>query len=127
MSYCPYHKKVIPHKVNYPVDVESSVPPELRANDPNTSMPPPPVNGGLYGGKQSTKPWASIPVIPTATYMIHYNLRSANPPPGAIFQYPGGQRTGNNYTPMPGVVWYNDGSVGHDGLYKMKVIDDINN
>lgn len=124
MSYCPQHKNIISQKVNYPVDVESSVPPELRANDPNTTLAPPPVNGGLFSGPQSTQPWAAIPVPPSATYMIHHNLVSAGPPPGATEQYPGGQRTGNNYTPMPGVVWYNDGQHGHDGMYKIKAINE---
>jgi len=121
MSYCPHHKKIISQKVNYPVDVESNIPPELRSSDPYTQMPDPPINGGLFSGPQSTRPWASIPVVPTATYLIHVNLKSANPPPGATVQYPNGQRMGNNYTPMPGVDWYNDSSQGHDGQYRLKV------
>lgn len=79
----------------------------LRDNDPFTAIPKPPPNGGLYGGPQSNKPWATIPVIPTAANMINKNLLSANPPPGANVQYPGGNRLGNNYQTMPGVYWYN--------------------
>jgi len=78
-----------------------------RSYNPNISMPPSPKNGGLYGGEQSNKPWASIPVTPTATNYINNNLKSANPPPGAIYQYVGTDRFGNNYTPTPGVKWYN--------------------
>lgn len=68
-------------------------------------IPPPSLNGGLYTGEPFKKnaPWANVPVIPTVGYMIHYNLRSANPPPGAIYQYPGNIRPGNNHEEMPGV------------------------
>ena len=34
------------------------------------------------------------------------NLASANPPPGAIDQYIGTNRPGNNYTAMPTLYWY---------------------
>lgn len=72
------------------------------------SMPPPPpsLNGGLYTGEPFAKdaPWRNFPAIPDAGYLIHYNLRSANPPPDAIYQYPGNVRPGNNYQTMPGVT-----------------------
>ncbi len=69
--------------------------------------PPQALNGGLYTGEPFLKnaPWANIPVIPDADYMIHYNLRSANPPPGALTQYPGMTRPGNNFQAMPGVKY----------------------
>ena len=67
--------------------------------------------------------YASIHVIPTATNMIHNNLRSANPPPGAIHQYPGTNRDRNNYIPMPGVFWYNDTHHVNQGPYSIKVIE----
>lgn len=68
--------------------------------------PQPSLNGGLFTGEPFAPgaPWGTVPVVPDAGYMIHYNLRSANPPPGAIYQYPGSHRPGNNYTPMYGVA-----------------------
>lgn len=74
-------------------------------NNKNFVPPPKPsLNGGLYTGEPFAKdaPYANVPVVPDAGYMIHYNLRSANPPPDAIYQYPGGERPGNNHQPMPG-------------------------
>lgn len=86
----------------------------------NKSVPPPPrrLNGGLYTGQPFEKdaPWANLSVIPEAGYMTYVNLRSANPPPDALMQYPGNIRPGNNYQYMPGVsrlsiktnLWCND-------------------
>lgn len=70
-----------------------------------TPPPKPVLNGGLYTGKPfaDNAPWANVPVIPDVSYMIHKNLKSAHPPPGAEFQYPGGNRPGNNTQIMPGV------------------------
>lgn len=106
MNNCNYYQI----NLNQPykdVDEKTNVDFHSRSSSPLTSMPPPAKNGGLYGGEQSTRPWASIPVTPTATNLINNNLRSANPPPGAIVQYVGTSRIGNNYTAMPGVKWYN--------------------
>lgn len=96
-----------PTKQMMSIDEVGTVAPELRASGPNEAMPQAPPNGGLYGGPQSSKPWANIPITPTVANLIHYNLKSANPPPGATEQYPGTQRMGNNYQAMPGVGWYN--------------------
>lgn len=67
--------------------------------------PPRKLNGGLYTGEPFKKDslHANVPVIPDTGYMIHYNLRSANPPPGAIYQYPGNIRPGNNFQHMNGI------------------------
>lgn len=77
--------------------------------DPKSYVPPPPpsLNGGLYTGEPFKKgaPYANIPVTPDAGYMIHYNLRSANPPLDALFQYPGNIRPGNNFQTMPGIKY----------------------
>jgi len=108
---------------NIPVDVESEIPLHLRWNNINTEAPPPPVNGGLFSGEQEVGPHASIPVVPTATYMISKNLLSANPPPGATEQYVGTNRSTNNYVPMPGVYWYNDTHPINKGPYSMKVVE----
>ena len=61
-------------------------------------------------------------MVPTTTNMINKNLRSANPPPGATEQYPGTNRYGNNYIPMPGVYWYNDTHPVNFGPYAIKVV-----
>ena len=68
----------------------------------------PALNGGLYTGTPFLKgaPWANVPVIPDVDYMTNVNLRSANPPPDATTQYPGGPRPGNNNQAMPGVDLY---------------------
>ena len=118
--YCPQTIISVPRTDDYPVDVQSGVPPEVRSFNPNTAVPPPVPNGGLYGGPQSTSPWASIPVAPTTTNLIHNNMRSANPPPGATEHYPGNNRTGNNYTPMPGISWLNAGGSNFNGKYRLK-------
>ena len=70
-----------------------------------TSLPKPSINGGLYTGElfQKGAPWANVPVVPDSGYIIHYNLQSANPPPGAEYQYPSGLRPGNNNPVLPGV------------------------
>lgn len=61
------------------------------------------------GGASISKcngPWCSIPVKPNVSNMINNNLKSANPPPGALTQYPGTDRLGNNTMLMPGVKSY---------------------
>tara|TARA_B110000238_G_C15839147_1_gene316131 strand:+ start:182 stop:544 length:363 start_codon:yes stop_codon:yes gene_type:complete len=112
-------------KDSYLVDPESSVHYVERDYSPDSKMPPPVKNGGLYGGKQSNKPWMPIPVTPTATNYIHNNLRSANPPPGAMEQYVGNIRLGNNYTAKPGIKWYVP-SKSSCGPYSMQVVSNTN-
>ena len=122
MGYCPYMdiSDIKSNKGSYTTLTEGLIVPEKRSINANTSIPDSLANGGLYGGMQSTGNWANIPVIPTDTNMIHYNLRSANPPPGATEQYVGTDRPGNNYAPMIGIYWYNPES--SNGLYKMMVM-----
>ena len=55
--------------------------------------------------------------------MIHHNLKSANPPPGAIYQYPGTIRCGNNYMAMPGVIWYTNAPVGNEGPFLIQTTE----
>lgn len=112
-------------KDSYNIDPESNISFEERDFSPFSKMPPPSKNGGLYGGKQSNKPWMPIPVTPTATNYIYNNLRSANPPPGAMEQYVGNIRLGNNYTAKPGVKWYVPKNP-NCGPYSMQVIDKRN-
>ena len=77
------------------------------------NIPPRSLNGGLFTGEPFAEgaPYANVPVIPDASYVIHYNLRSANAPEDAYYQYPGGgNRPGNNTALMPGVT------VGANGI-----------
>lgn len=113
-QWCPYQSLASPPPnvpVNHLVSVDDTgnIALDQRSSGPNEAMPTSPPNGGLYGGPQSTKPWANIAVTPTVANLIHNNLRSANPPPGATEQYPGTQRMGNNYQTMPGISWYRPG------------------
>ena len=104
---------------NYSIDVNSNVPLHLRDNNPFTQINRNTVNGELYGGNESNKPWMPIKVTPTATNFIQRNLLSANPPPGATEQYVGTNRIGNNYTAMPNIHWFNPSS--STGPYHLKV------
>lgn len=104
---------------NYKILIESKVKPEERSSGPNEYIPPRAPNGGMYGGPPCERPWLPIEITPTATNLIANNLLSANPPPGAIEQYIGTNRLGNNYTAMPEVYWYNPDD---KGPYNLKVL-----
>ncbi len=70
-------------------------------------IPMPDPSAHLFTGQGfcENAPWRAYPVLPTAAYMTNVNLRSANPPPQALFQMHLGLRPGNNTdTKMPGVV-----------------------
>lgn len=121
MDFCPLHKAFVPFDTDYPTDLKSEIPMHLRASGINDRIPTPVPNGGLYNAPQATGPYASIPVAPTGTNMTYYNLRSANPPPGAITQFQGTNRLGNNYTAMPGVYWLNDSQNDHQHKYRIHV------
>ena len=110
---------------DYPVDVKSKVHPYLRAQDTETAMKPPKVNGGLYCGPQNNAPWMPIPAPATTTYFMQHLVKNADPPPppGITEQYPGDNRLGNNYTPMPGVNWYASAYERNKGPFNIKVID----
>ncbi len=111
---------------DYAVDVKSNVHPYIRSEDTQSSVPAPMVNGGLYCGPQNDAPWMPKYVPPTTTYFMQSLVRNADPapPPGAAEQYPGDNRLGNNYTPMPGVNWYNSAYPRNAGPFNIKVIDD---
>ena len=110
---------------DYPVDVKSRIPPELRDTSPNTAMPMPLPNGGLYRGPQINKWFVPQEVVPTTTYFNQVLLRNSDPgpPPGATQHYPGTQRLGNNYVSMPGVNWYNSAYPRNAGPFNIKVSD----
>ena len=118
MGYCPY-MDITSIKGSYKTLTDGLITPEKRMSNENTEIPVSLPNGGLYGGQQSTGAWANIPVVPSDANLIHYNLRSANPPPGATEQYVGTDRPGNNYAPMIGVYWYNPEE--YNGMYRMAV------
>ena len=118
MGYCQYMDISSKHG-SYKTLTDGLIAPEKRMNNDNIAIPESLPNGGLYGGPQSTGPWANIPVIPSDTNLIHYNLRSAKPPPGATEQYVSTNRLGNNYVPMIGVYWYNPEETY--GMYRMNV------
>lgn len=120
LGYCPY-MEIKSQKGSYPTLTSELLAshPESKGSYENTTIPPSPPNGGLYNAPQVTAPWGNIPVIPSDLNLIHYNLRSANPPPGATEQYVGTDRMGNNYAPMIGVYWYNPEQ--SNGMYRMMV------
>jgi hypothetical protein len=76
---------------------------------PGHVIPPPrALNGGLFTGEPFLEgaPWANVPVIPDVDFMTNVNLRSANPPTEALFQYPGNTRPGNNFNQNTGLQGY---------------------
>ena len=73
---------------------------------PVNQVPGPSYNGAVTIGEACIGAHCSIPVTPQVSNMINNNLRSANPPPGAIINYPGTVRLGNNSFNMPGVQDY---------------------
>jgi len=88
-------------------------------------VPPPPraLNGGLFTGEPFLEgaPWANVHVIPDVDYMTNINLRTANPPPQALFQYPGNVRPGNNFQKNTGLSLY-QGSPGFDAPYNFSCL-----
>ena len=110
---------------DYPVDVKSDIPPELRNKNPYSVMPAHVPNGGLYRGPQINKYFVPQEVVPTTTYFNQVLLRNSDPgpPPGATEHYPGTQRLGNNYISMPGVNWYNSAYPRNAGPFNIKVSD----
>tara|TARA_Y100000991_G_scaffold210757_1_gene192391 strand:+ start:625 stop:1698 length:1074 start_codon:yes stop_codon:yes gene_type:complete len=105
---------------NIPIDIKTNVPPTQQWTNPNVAAPAPQYQGGIYTGPQAYGPWGFIPVTPTTSNMIHNNLKSANPPPGATVQYPGTNRLGNNFSSMPGVSWYNNTTEMNPGQFRIK-------
>ena len=59
-------------------------------------IPGPSYNGAVTIGEPCVGPHCSIPVTPTSGYYTYYNLRSANPPSGAIYHSPSTYRLGNS-------------------------------
>ena len=124
LLYCPFIEINAPKGGSYTTLTNGTVAHEKRSMNENTAIPDPMPNGGLYNSPQSTGVWANIPVIPSDTNLIHYNLRSACPPPGATEQYVSVDRLGNNYSPKIGVNWYNP--THSPGSYYMHVTNKNN-
>ena len=74
---------------------------------PDDSAPEPLLNGGLYTGESFKGPWGNYPVPPTTNGFMA-NLASANPPPGALDQFPGYVRLGNNFQVNPSKDFSNE-------------------
>lgn len=118
-GYCPY-MQINSHPDSYKTFTESMLLKEQTTIEENSMIPPNFPNGGLYNAPQVTAPWGSIPVVSTDSNLIHLNLRTANPPPGATEQYVSTNRLGNNYTAKPGIYPYTP--VGAlNGMYRMDV------
>ena len=127
--WCPFYElnNGDKHTSSWSTVEPGSVSAEQRDRNPDSALPPSPPNGGLYGGPQSSGPWANIPVIPSMTNLIQNNLRSANPPPGATEQYIGTERLGNNYIAMPGINWFNPSAKPHmQAKYYMQSVGSSN-
>ena len=120
LGYCPYMEINAPHGGSYKTLTEGLISPERQSSSKDVAIPDSLPNGGLYNAPQATGAWASIPVIPSDLNLIHNNLRSAHPPPGATEQYASTDRIGNNYAPMIGVYWYNPDTEMR-GMYRMHV------
>ena len=109
-------------KQDYPIEKESNVPFESRGSSPSTEAPEMLPNGGLYSGScPAGRAWIPTKIVPTSTYFTSELLKQANPPPGALDQYVGTNRPGNNYTAMPNVHWYNRTSKQNQGPFNIKV------
>ena len=73
---------------------------------PPNKVPGPSYNGAVTIGDACQGGHCAIPVTPTVENLIHHNLNSANPPPGATVNYPGTDRLGNNQISMPDIYAY---------------------
>ena len=85
---------------------------------PDSSVPSPLKNGGWFTGPQATGSWRNVYVPPTTSGAIK-NLASANPPPGAMEQYPGTLRLGNNYFATPDLKNYETTLPTNQGPFAM--------
>lgn len=118
IGYCPY-MQVNSTEDTYKTFTESMLAQAKTTTEENSTIPPSLPNGGLYNAPQVTAPWGSIAVVPTDSNIIHFNLRSAQPPPGATEQYVSTNRLGNNYTSKTGVYAYNPSDF--KDMYRMDV------
>ena len=78
-------------------------------------------NGAVTIGEPCKGPHCAIPVTPTAAYMTNVNLRSANPPPGALTQFASTHRLGNNSDLNVGIGKYVNGTTQNPGPFNIEV------
>lgn len=112
MNNSPYRNILYPisnlmTQSNYPLDYQSYNPQKIvPLTHLPTTIPLLPPNAGIYGGQQSTAPWANIPIIPEMHILITQNLLSAEPPHDATRQMIGTNRLGNNTIQQPYIQSY---------------------
>jgi len=78
-------------------------------------------NGAVTIGAPCKGPHCAIPVPPTSAYMTNVNLRSANPPPGALTQFASTHRLGNNSDLNVGIGKYVNGTAQNPGPFNISV------
>lgn len=78
-------------------------------------------NSGITIGQKCVGVHCAIPVPPTAMYMTNVNLRSANPPPGALTQFASSYRPGNNSDVNVGIGKYTNDSSRNHGPFNISV------
>ena len=78
-------------------------------------------NGAVTIGAPCEGAHCAIPVPPTVSYMTNVNLRSANPPPGALQQFASTHRLGNNSDLNVGIGKYVNGTSQNPGPFNISV------
>jgi hypothetical protein len=122
MSYLKCNCKNLTKEEDYSVEVESDYDYSKRWNNPYTTHPNTLPNGGLYSGECSAgRAWIPTKVDFTSNNFTRNLLKQACPPPGALEQYVGTNRPGNNYVSMDKVYWYNKTPVCNKGPFNIKV------
>ena len=118
-EYCPYPPQHIT-QFNY---VNSACPFDgfEKNGYKKVGLPAQSVHGGLYNSTSQGQEWHSIPVTPEMANMMN-NLASANPPPGAMQQFIGTNRPGNNSVNMPGVFRYQP-NPAQPNMYNINLLD----
>ena len=84
-------------------------------------VPGPSYNGAVTIGEPCKGPHCPVPAEPTAGYMTYQNLRSANPPKGALTQYASTDRPGNNSDTVPGLGVFRSRSKTNPGPFRIHV------
>jgi len=88
---------------------------------PPGRVPGPSYNGAHTIGEPCIGGHCAVPVEPTVGHMINQNLRSANPPKGALTVYPWSYRLGNSSDNVPGLVKYTNDNNLNKGPFNMLV------
>lgn len=88
---------------------------------PPGRVPGPSFNGAHTIGEPCVGGHCAVPVKPTVGHMINQNLRSANPPKGALTVYPWSYRLGNSSDNVPGLVKYTNDNALNRGPFNILV------